>query len=31
MGGLFSIHGGDEKFIQSIGWKTWREETTEKT
>jgi hypothetical protein len=31
MGGACSMHEGDEKYIQSFGWKAWKEESTQKT
>jgi hypothetical protein len=31
IGMVFSMHGRDEKYIQKFDWKTWREETTQKT
>jgi hypothetical protein len=28
MGGACSIHGRIEEFLQNLGWKTWKKETT---
>jgi hypothetical protein len=29
--GACGMHGRDEKCIQYFGWKTWKEETAQKT
>jgi len=31
VGSASNTHGGDEKFVQYLGWKTWKEQPTLKT